>query len=240
MTLDPAESEAPVQLVVTVDCPGASPLYVSQSNPVTNVALLLSSPDVAPRLTPAQWGGTVLVTGIDVVPDTIYLVQADCGRPETPVLTTPVLIKTHLFGDGVGLFLDGAWTPPNGIVDVFDLTAAVEAFRNLPGSPPVVAMDSFGCSPDQVIDVFDLVGSVDGFRSLTSQQSSLCPVPCPEPSTLPTAKGRSISPPGTALSRGVPATSVKIVRHVGLFRDTEPNDAAASRRPRGFQARHWR
>jgi hypothetical protein len=179
VTPQPTDSPAAMALLVSPDCPGGTPSYVGFPSGPFNVARLVDNPNNAARLTAAQWGGTVLVTGIDVVPDTAYLVQSDCGPGGAPVLSEPAPVETHIWGDVTGVFSGGEWTAPDGIIQATDALAILDGFRQLSGAPPMHILDSLGCSTDQIIDVVDVLAAIDGFTGDTYEEASHCPVPCP-------------------------------------------------------------
>lgn len=179
VTPQAADPSVPIALLVTPVCAGSTTNYVGAPAGAANVAQLVSNPATAARLTPVQWGNTVFVTGIEVVPEQAYQIQADCGAAGTPRPTAPVLVTTAFYGDAAGPFAGGAWTPPDGTIDVLDLTAQVDSFRHSAGAPTVYASDQLGCQPDGRIDIIDLIASIDGFRGIPYIDSSNCTSPCP-------------------------------------------------------------
>ena len=119
---------------------------------------------------PDDWG-TVLVSGTEIVPSSTYEIFAECGV----YTSAPGWDTTALWGDVVGTFSGGAWTPPNGIIDFDDIAATVEAFKGLPTAPPLFWVDMFPCAPNGIIDFNDIYTVVDAFRGLPYP----CPAPCP-------------------------------------------------------------
>jgi hypothetical protein len=180
----PPDSLTPVALVVTPDCRGGVPRYVGTPDaglleePVT-LSLLVDDPENGDHLTPGLWGGTTYVTGIDVVPGIGYYVQADCGLPGIPSLSDPAYVVTQIWGDVMGRPSAEGTAPPNGVVDVLDMTAAVDGFRQLLTALPLYVLDLLGCIPDRVVTIVDIGATVDAFRGLSYADSSLCPTPCP-------------------------------------------------------------
>jgi len=166
-----------MRFTITPVCAGAVTRWVSAPDPSTGVALLVDATDAA-ALTAGDWGISFQVTGFDIIPQTAYEVRAECGRTGEPFFTSAVTAMTQRWGDTVGTYSDGVFTPPNGLVSFQDITAVVDGFRNRPTAPPMPVLDLFGCSPDQRINFLDIAGSVDGFRGLTYAASSLCPTPC--------------------------------------------------------------
>lgn len=159
-------------------------------DPALPVALLVTSPDYpclseyvqedgrlgdSPRYRRAdEWDSPTYVRGPDIVPDTTYQIQAE---PTVGELSEPGTATTALWGDTAGDFVEGAWTPPDGNVDFNDITATVDAFRQLPDAPPWRRCDVVPRTPDGVIDFDDIAGVVDGFRGLPYPHEG--PAPCP-------------------------------------------------------------
>lgn len=176
----PIESTIPVALVITPDCPNATPLYVRTFDPATGLATLVTNPSQAVHLTPQEWGEVVYVSHLNIVPSTTYRVQTDCGTLGSPSLSTATLVTTLHWGDiSGGGIIDGSWGPPDGGVNVLDMAAVVDAFRHYPGAPPIYRADQQGCIPDRRVDTSDMVGVVDAFRSRDFFLSSFCTNPCP-------------------------------------------------------------
>ncbi len=172
-------SSVPTALFVQPECAGGTGRYVGAPTGPDNIALLVDQPENAAVLTPAEWGQTVHVSGLDIVPVTAYLVSADCGAVLGNVPTDAQRVVSQRWGDVAGLFDEGAWTPPDGQVDVLDLSALVDGFRHAPTAPPLVATDQNGCVPDRQIDIRDLVAGLDGFSGVRFEVSTQCPRPCP-------------------------------------------------------------
>ena len=142
-----------------------------------HVASPVDDPDDAAVLTPAQWGETVYVAGLDIVPEVEYQVQADCGLAGRPVLTAAVVVETPMWGDVTGSPPEGGYSPPDGIVNVLDVSAVVDVVKHVVGALPMYAVDLYGCVPDQDINVIDIAGCVDALKDKPYTLSS-CPGPC--------------------------------------------------------------
>ncbi|RME39732.1 MAG: hypothetical protein D6788_04835, partial [Planctomycetota bacterium] len=156
------------------------------SGPVPPVAIQVTSPDWpclnkyvnasgllvdAPVFrTPDDWG-TIPVRGMDIAPSSQYDARVLCGG----FVSDPGSITTAIFGDLVGDFVNGAWTPPDGDVDILDLTAVADAFRNKEDRPPLEWTDIAPCTPDRLIDIVDMIWTVDAFKS----KPYPCDPPCP-------------------------------------------------------------
>jgi hypothetical protein len=166
ITPQPPDSTTPTAFVVTADCTGAPAKYVGTPSGVGNIAHLVDDPANAAFLTPAEWGGTVYVTGAAVAPGLGYGVGADCGVPGNPYMSPPTSAETGKWGDVVGTFVSGQWTSPNGVVDFNDISATVEAFRQLQSAPPEYWCDFAPETPDGVINFADIGYVVDAFRAL--------------------------------------------------------------------------
>lgn len=178
ITFPPAGAIVPTRLLVTPNCPLGVGKYVGAPDGPYHVAMLETNPNAAAVRTPGQWGGTVYVSGTDIAPGVEYQVQADCGVAGRPVLTAPATIQTPKWGDLVGwLPQSGYGPPPDGVVDVIDIVALIDAFKGMPGAPPLYAADLYGCIPNQVIDAIDIAVDVDAYKG-RSYQNSACAGPC--------------------------------------------------------------
>lgn len=178
VAITPPADMGPVGLLVAPLCDGASVMYLGVPSGWQNIAQTVDGPESAAYLSFEQWGGTVHVTDPTIVPDTEYFARTDCGTPDTPSLSASVLAVTQIYGDTVGAFDGEAWTPPDGVVDFGDITAAVDKFRSLPTAPSLFQCDLMGCSTNEIVDFVDISGVVDGFRGVTYTESTGCPVPC--------------------------------------------------------------
>jgi len=162
VTADPPDSELPV--AIAVQSPGYPCLdkYVAADGSVVD----------APVYQNASAWGTALVHGPDVIPGTAYrFVSKIEGGPSTDAAT----VTTAAWGDTVGDFVNGQWTTPNGVIDFRDISATVDAFRNLPTAPLWWRCDLSPELPDGLIDFTDIGRVVDAFRALPYPFD----VPCP-------------------------------------------------------------
>lgn len=173
ITPQPAAAQTPMALVVTQACGGNARFVGAPSGP-HNIATLVDDPGNAAYLTPAQWGGTVYLTGADIVPAHTYLVQADCGIPGQPVATSTALATTNVWGDVIGTTSH----TPDGVASARDIAAVVDGARALPWALPVYTLDLFGCTPNRRIDAIDIAGAVDAVRGFSFHAGALCPDPC--------------------------------------------------------------
>lgn len=161
----PVGSVAPVALRLT------SPDWPCLSKYINLNGLLVGGSVVQ---LPDDWG-TVIVRGPDIIPNSTYVVVAECGAHTSAGGSA----TTSLWGDIAGEFDGVEWAPPDGRVDILDLAAIVQAFSNLPTAPPLEWTDLWGCTPDGRIDIVDMVMVVNGFSGLTYAESTDCPLPCP-------------------------------------------------------------
>jgi len=175
ITPQPGGSAVPTRILITPVCALGVAKYLAAPTGPYNIAYLVNDPGTAALKTPPQWGGTVYASGMDIAPEVQYHVQADCGLPGAPVLTSPVSVATPKFGDV------GGWTPepgpPEGIIDALDIASIVNGFKGLPNSFPLYTLDLFGCVPNKVIDAIDIAGTVDAFKG-SNYRATLCPGPC--------------------------------------------------------------
>jgi hypothetical protein len=181
----PVES-GPQAILITPNCPAGDPKYVGEPTALSagrggasaeSYARLVDDPDDAAWLTPPEWGnlGEVYVYGLDIVPNTPYFVQGDCGAPGSPGLSDQSVVTTRKWGDTA---------LPYNTVNFVDIAALVDAFKGVPGHPiyrvDLVGPNGSECIPGQQVDFLDIGSAVDGFRGKSYQQTwPTCPVPCP-------------------------------------------------------------
>ncbi|MGD2107956.1 MAG: hypothetical protein PVI86_01065, partial [Phycisphaerae bacterium] len=194
IALQPPDS-GPQAITLSVDCPLETlVLYVGPPSAEDmdgdgvvdeNVAFVTTNPGGAAWLTPAEWG-ELYVTGDLIIPDTLYVVQGDCGSPGSPGPSDPTAVATALWGDVVGDYIAGEWTSPQGIIDFVDISSIVERFKASPIAPGVRRVDLAGpngneCVPQQnFIDFVDILSCVEAFRGLSYTDTwQQCPIPCP-------------------------------------------------------------
>jgi hypothetical protein len=123
-----------------------------------------------------DWGfERVDVGDQDIVPGATYTVEATLDGAD--FLEGVIVTTVPMWGDVVGVFADGAWTSPNGLVNILDATAAIDVFRSSSTAPPLTWCDVYPAVPDGSIDVPDIVHVLDAFRAL--------PYPFAEPEGCP-------------------------------------------------------
>ena len=189
LTVAPPATTAAIAMLIAPACDPAAQRYVGAPSGLNHVASLVDA-GAAPFLTPAEWNGAVLVTDESIVPGTDYFVWTDCGTTGNSSMSPAGVASTHRFGDAAGPNVDGAWTAPDGNVDVaIDVVSVLEAFAGLPSAPPLTASDLIGadssgiaCRPDQSIDILDITLVLDAFSGATFVQATGCPgVTCGAP-----------------------------------------------------------
>ncbi|MBI1827390.1 MAG: PQQ-dependent sugar dehydrogenase [Planctomycetes bacterium] len=176
LDVTPPVAGFPFALMVKPSCANSTAKYVGAPDP-NDIALLVDNPANAAYLRSNQWGTTVHVTGLDVVPSTIYEVMADYGTPGSPALSGATETITRHPGDVVDPFNPPS---PTDQPDIRDVSAIVDGFKQVPTALPVYRLDlvggaSNGCVPQQVINISDIAAAVDAFKGL----AYVCPTPCP-------------------------------------------------------------
>ncbi len=176
----PADSLAPMAIIVTADCPGGVPMYVTApvefnlglTGPFANLGLLSTDPADAVYLTPAEWGD-LYVTGGLFTPDTNYVVLSDCGSPGDPAYSEP----------GIGTPFTRVWcdVDNSGVVTFIDINRIVRGFQGLFDLGTKESVDLKGgtadvCTPNQSINFLDITAAVEAFQGLPYEAS--CPNPC--------------------------------------------------------------
>ncbi|MGB0715478.1 MAG: hypothetical protein ACPGXK_06350 [Phycisphaerae bacterium] len=148
----PAGSPGPVALLVTAD------EYPCLSQYVTADGLLQDDP-VFQLID--DWG-TILVKGDDIVPESIYNVQAECGA----FTSAAGQAETGRYAD-----IDG-----NGDVNIADIQLIVLGFQfNFDINSPE-ELDIWPCTPNGSINFEDIQLAVLMFQGFT--YADFCPIPC--------------------------------------------------------------
>jgi hypothetical protein len=160
----PPDSILPVALAVL------SPDYPCLAKYVDASGLCTDTPVLQ---TPGAWA-VVHVHGPDIVPDTTYQIHPEV---DGIALAAPAAVTTSTWGDTAGEFVDGQWTPPNGVVDFKDIAAAVDAFTHAPIAPPWQWCDVALETPDGTVDFTDIGYLVEAFQAVPYPFGE--PDPCP-------------------------------------------------------------
>jgi C1A family cysteine protease len=145
--------------------------YVSPEDPPQFPTFLAATLQAEPYYTDFGSLGSIRVYHAGIVPLGAYElrtvsqdargVQKDRPASALYAATSPV------WGDVCGRFENGAWLPPDGSVDVtFDVTGAVDKFKNLPGAPSKLQADIEPNMPDRLVNITDVTYVVDAFRGL--------------------------------------------------------------------------
>lgn len=116
-----------------------------------------------------------------IVPDSVYRLRAEI-EGATGFTTAETTVATaarpwpKYWCDCVGSF-NGTWSAPNGLVNVDDLSAVIQAFQRLPASPPITWVDVHPESPNDLINFADVQVIVKGFLGdpYPFSDPALCP-----------------------------------------------------------------
>lgn len=165
-------------------------MWVGPPHPISE-ASGLSDPDATPptftgarlECTPhcMDWSDVGLVHAFAsaVVPNARYVIQAiacACDMENEGSYSGALAVQTSGWGDMVGDFDGGDWTPPNGVVDFNDLSAVVGKFKNAPEATIKARADVAEDSPDTRVDFLDIARIVDAFRGVSYPFAG--PTPC--------------------------------------------------------------
>ena len=162
LAIDPGTGSDALALSVTPACPGGLTKYVGAPSGPFNAAALVGA---AVYLTPAQWGATVYVTGLEIVPTLTYEVVADVGSPGNPELTIPVSAQTWEWGNSDNF----------GIVELNDLLCCLDGYNADFSRCSLYATDLAPDSPDQVVELADIHALLDAYGNIPYAGPSPCP-----------------------------------------------------------------
>ena len=122
--------------------------------------------------------GDIEISDDEIVPGGEYDVREvheQCGAQFEDYLSPPLrLAASAPWGDVVGGNGNG---PPDGQVDVLDVSAMVDSLKGLAGSPDVAEADVFPSETDFVINVLDVASVVDALKGFP--YPFVGPVGCP-------------------------------------------------------------
>lgn len=151
-----------VRLVVRSSCPSGIEQYVGQPFQVGShgsLAFLVNDPKDAALLTPAEWGGTVFVGGVELTPSTNYEISTELDYGLRSAIG---VAETWLWGDANN----------NGSVTFADITLVTDAFKGdfsnvTLGGADLAPMGTPGAclAPNRTVDFADITAAVDAFRS---------------------------------------------------------------------------
>ncbi|MGB2984359.1 MAG: hypothetical protein WBE26_00635 [Phycisphaerae bacterium] len=122
-----------------------------------------------------DWGllGAVHLYDKAIVPSGTYVIQAlgdACDDTVEDNYSTPLTVVTSQWGDIVGDFIRGEWSPPDSNIGVLDYAAIVDKFKNLPAAPRKARADIAGEPPagvpDQLANFLDISYAIEAFRGL--------------------------------------------------------------------------
>jgi len=150
VTPQPPASAAPVALRLTSPDWTCLDLYIAADGALVGAPV---------SQLPVDWG-TVNVPGPEIVPDSEYVVVAECGI----YTSDPGSDITWLYGDHNN----------DGVIDFIDIELAVDAFLGV-FPMPVPKFDIAPCPADGVTDFRDIAATVDGFLG----ELYPCEPPCP-------------------------------------------------------------
>ncbi len=109
--------------------------------------------------------GTVHVYDDEVLPGGTYAVQAiDClcdTGTETDFSASLQLRTVGVWGDVTGGYVGGAWTAPDGIADIADVTAVQERYMNYSTAPTKARTDIDPDVPNRLVNISDLFTALD-------------------------------------------------------------------------------
>ena len=119
------------------------------------------SPDF---LLASQWG-VVQVTGVEIAPGRRYHLMADCDFAGARVLSAAATVTPRIWGD----------TDGDGSVNVLDVSASVNAVKELWGQATFEGCNIWPCDVDAQVNVLDVASVVDVLKGATYPCAAFCP-----------------------------------------------------------------
>jgi len=114
-----------------------------------------------------SWPATVRVGDCPIVPGSTYEIRAtgDGINFDPPIVVETTAPPTpKLWGDIVGDFNGAAWEPPNGILNVGDLQAAILTFQAGASAAPLIWADVHPEVPNRVVNINDVYALILAFK----------------------------------------------------------------------------
>lgn len=129
-----------------------------------------------------DWGSQepLQVSGAEIVPGGEYIMQTvspGCYAAGADTFSSPLTLRTSMWGDVVGSCATDPCEPPDGTVDVTtDVTAILNKFTNLTGAPIKARADLEPDLLDHLINISDVTRAMDAFRG--RPYPGVVPLPC--------------------------------------------------------------
>ncbi|UCC31943.1 MAG: hypothetical protein JSU86_06625, partial [Phycisphaerales bacterium] len=126
------------------------------------------------------WPEVVHVGDCRVVPAATYQLRS---TPDGITFGDPLEVGTIVeptpkkWADVVGTFSGTRWDPPDRVVNMDDVMAAVQCFQQLPEAPHWTWIDVDGQTPNAVVNFTDIMRIVQGFKAETYPFAD--PADCP-------------------------------------------------------------
>ncbi len=104
-----------------------------------------------------------------IAPTVTYEITAVVGptpeiRSDALIVDTIAQPSPKYWCDVVGEFVAGAWTPPNGIVNMNDIMAVLQGFSSAPTARPIAWLDLDPEVPNTIINMTDVQRAVSAFK----------------------------------------------------------------------------
>ncbi len=126
--------------------------------------------DCVPLFTTWSTIDTLHVSHQAIVPGGVYRIQVVSGACEDfdeSAFSSALVVATSQWGDTVGAFVDGAWTPPDGTINVpSDVIAVLDKFGSRVGAPVKARCDVEPAIPDRLINITDVTRTLDAFSGI--------------------------------------------------------------------------
>ena len=127
-----------------------------------------------------DWPAEVHIADCEIAPTTAYEVRASAdgiGFSAPLAVSTIDLPAPKYWCDVVGDFIEGAWTAPQGTVNMSDIMAVLQKFSSAPGAPPLPWMDLDPEVPNTIVNMTDVQRAVECFKGGYYPFSDPCACP---------------------------------------------------------------
>ncbi|MEK6675877.1 MAG: hypothetical protein AABZ47_09520 [Planctomycetota bacterium] len=183
LSVAPTETFSPVAIRISgrSDQPAVACVskYVQSDGSLGDSPVFLSS---------ISWG-TMHITGEEIIPDTVYSVQIDCGTEGEPALSPSADVRTWVWGD----------VNNTGQADTDDILLVIDASQGVLSGVTLEGVDVAGCLPNGEIDTDDILSVLDAAQGVPYQCAAQCAETGFRPADIPLfvscLRGPSIIPP---------------------------------------------
>ena len=125
------------------------------------------------------WPAVVHIGDCGIVPVAAYEIRATDGIVTSAPLEVSTIAQPEQkwWADIVGAKVEAVWSPPDEVVNMDDIQAAIQTFEDTPGAPHWTRVDLEDQVPNMVVNMTDVQFVVLAFEG--AQYPYCAPADCP-------------------------------------------------------------